>query len=69
MTQILFTNGVMAQQWMSYEMPRPNIPDNMHRYVVIGEEGILDIDGYGKLLIGKGDKWENRLGTTEHRLP
>lgn len=58
MTQILFTNGVMAQQWMSYEMPQPNIPDNMHRYVVVGEEGILDIDGYGKLRYGSGDTWE-----------
>jgi predicted dehydrogenase len=58
MTQIVFANGVMAQQWMSYEMPAPNIADNMHRYLVVGEKGILDIDGYGRLLYGSGDRWQ-----------
>lgn len=58
MTQLIFANGVVAQQWMSYEMPKPNIPNNMHRYVVVGEEGILDVDGYGKLRFGRGDSWE-----------
>ena len=58
MTQIDFADGIMAQQWMSYEIPRPNITNHMHRYAVVGEEGILDIDGYGKLRYGRGDDWE-----------
>lgn len=58
MTQITFASGVMAQQWTSYEIPKPNLPDNMHRYYVVGDQGILDIDGYGKLLLGVGDRWE-----------
>ena len=58
MTNIVFANGVVAQQWMSYEMPAPNLPNRMHRYIVVGEEGMLDIDGYGKLQLGRGDHWE-----------
>jgi len=51
-------NGVIAQHWMCHEMPPPSLPDSWHRYVVVGDKGILDIDGYGKLMLGKGDKWE-----------
>ena len=58
MTQIAFDSGAMAQQWMSYEMPSPNLDNQQHRYVVVGEEGTLDIDGYGKLMLGRGDNWE-----------
>jgi predicted dehydrogenase len=58
MTQITFASGAIAQQWMSYEMPQPNLPGNMHRYYVVGDRGILDIDGYGKLQYGTGDRWE-----------
>jgi predicted dehydrogenase len=58
MTQLLFENGVTAQMWMSFEAPSPVLPDSLHRYVVVGEKGILDVDCYGKLLLGKGDKWE-----------
>lgn len=58
MTQIVFKNGVIAQQWLSFEMPKPVPEGSLHRYVIVGEKGILDADGYGKLLLGKGDKWE-----------
>ncbi len=58
MTQLLFKNGVMAQMWMCHEMPPPSLPDSWHRYVVVGDKGIIDIDGYGKLMLGRGDKWE-----------
>ncbi len=58
MTQIVFANGVVAQQWMSYQMPAPNLPNSMHRYLVMGEKGLLDIDGYGQLLLGAGERWE-----------
>jgi len=58
MTQLLFENGVTAQMWMSFEVAPPVLPDSLHRYVVVGEKGILDVDCYGKLMLGKGDKWE-----------
>lgn len=58
MTQIIFDSGAVGQQWMSYEIPKPSLPDSMHRYIVVGDRGLLDIDGYGKLLLGTGDQWE-----------
>jgi predicted dehydrogenase len=58
MTQILFDNGAIGQQWTSFELPQPSLPDSLHRYVVVGEKAILDVDGYGKLQLGTGEKWE-----------
>ena len=53
-TQVVLTNGAVAQHWMSFEMPEPNLPDSNHRYFVVGGKGLLDIDGYGKLMLGVG---------------
>ncbi|MBI5879436.1 MAG: Gfo/Idh/MocA family oxidoreductase [Chloroflexi bacterium] len=58
MSQVDLSNGAMAQHWISYQMPNPSLPDSMHRYVVVGDRGLLDIDGYGKLQLGSGDRWE-----------
>lgn len=58
MTQVEYESGAVAQMWMSFELPRPGIPDSLHRYIVVGERGILDIDGYGKLLLSRDDHWE-----------
>ncbi len=59
MAQIEFANGVLAQHWMSFELPRPGVQNSQFRALVIGENGMLDIDSYGKLqgaLEGRG--WE-----------
>ncbi|MEP7198418.1 MAG: Gfo/Idh/MocA family oxidoreductase, partial [Chloroflexota bacterium] len=58
MTQLLFDNGVVAQQWMSFQIPTPGLPQSSHRYIIVGETGILDVDGYGQLLLGRGNSWE-----------
>jgi predicted dehydrogenase len=51
MAQIVFANGVVAQQWTSHEVPAQSLTGSQHRYVVVGETGALEIDGYGKLLL------------------
>ena len=51
MTQIDFANGVMAQQWTSHEVPSLSLARSQHMYVIVGETGALEIDGYGKLLL------------------
>jgi predicted dehydrogenase len=51
MTQIVFANGLVAQQWTSHEVPSASLTDSQHRYVVVGSAGALEIDGYGKLLL------------------
>ena len=58
MSQVDLSSGAMAQHWISYQMPAPSLPFSMHRYYVVGESGLLDIDGYGKLQLGTGDRWQ-----------
>ncbi len=62
MTQLTFDNGVSAQQWTSFEFHAKHMTHSQHLYVVSGEKGVLDIDGYGKLYLctekGKELIWE-----------
>lgn len=62
MTQLTFDNGVAAQQWTSFEFHAKHMTHSQHLYVVSGEKGVLDIDGYGKLILctDEGDEliWE-----------
>ena len=51
MTQLIFDNGVSAQQWTSFEFHAKHMTHSQHLYVVSGEKGVLDIDGYGKLYL------------------
>ena len=59
MAQVEFPNGVMAQTWMSFELPKPGIPNHAFRALVVGSDGMLDIDGYGRLNVAlEGKPWE-----------
>lgn len=49
MAQIDFANGVSAHTWMSFELPKPGITRTQFRGLVVGETGMLDMDGYGQL--------------------
>jgi len=57
MTQLSFPDGAIAQHWMSYQIPRPSLPDSEHRYVVVGETGMIDVDAYGKVQLAKDNRW------------
>jgi predicted dehydrogenase len=58
MTNIVFANGVMAQLWLSYEVPSPGWENTDFRARVVGTTGELDADGYGLLQLGRGETWE-----------
>jgi predicted dehydrogenase len=58
MSQVLFNNGVIAQNWACMEMPPPSIPNSYFGYVVVGERAILDVDSYGKVKLGRGSDWQ-----------
>src|SRR5207248_3814615 len=49
MAQVEFQNGVLANTWMSFELPKPGIANSAFRALVVGSTGMLDIDSYGKL--------------------
>ena len=57
MLQLEFANGALAQHWMSYEIPKPSLPDSQHRYVIVGEAGMIDVDAYGKVQLARDDTW------------
>jgi predicted dehydrogenase len=58
MTNIVFANGVMAQLWLSYEVPSPGWEHTDFRARVVGATGELDAHGYGLLQLGRADSWE-----------
>jgi len=58
MTQLVFANGVMAQLWLSYEVPEPSWEHTDFRARVVGELGELDAHGYGALQLGVGGTWQ-----------
>ena len=51
-----FRGGAMAQLWMSYDIPRPGLGSGLQLFLV-GTDGMLDVDCYGDVRLGKGDDW------------
>ena len=64
MAQVAFENGVMAHLWISSEFPPPGIPSSEVRFQIVGRDGMLDLENFEFLDLGKGDKWE-RIETPE----
>jgi predicted dehydrogenase len=57
MTQLTFADGAIAQHWMSYQIPKPGLPNSEHRYVIVGETGMIDVDAYGQVQLARDDRW------------
>jgi predicted dehydrogenase len=58
MAQIAFDNGAVAQMWISSEFAPPGLPSSEVRFQVVGRDGILDLENFEFLDLGKGDRWE-----------
>ncbi|HET6320264.1 MAG TPA: Gfo/Idh/MocA family oxidoreductase [Chloroflexota bacterium] len=58
MTNVAFANGVMAQLWLSYEVPPPGWQNTDFRARVVGSTGELDAHGYGLLQLSRGEAWQ-----------
>lgn len=56
MVQFAFHRGVMAQVWMSYELPPPALTP-ADWFLVVGSDGMVDCDTYGAVKLGRGDRW------------
>jgi predicted dehydrogenase len=50
-------SGVMAQVWVSWTIPSPNFPHSGFSARVAGEKGILELDAYGVLRLGRDGTW------------
>lgn len=58
MGQIAFRNGVMGHLWISSEFPGPGWPSSEVRFQIVGADGMLDLENFEYLDLGRGDKWE-----------
>jgi predicted dehydrogenase len=57
MAQYEMASGALVQVWMTYETPRPGLASTWE-FVIVGSAGIIRLDPYGQLLLGRGDGWE-----------
>ena len=57
MAVLEMTGGVMASIWGSWAIPAPGFPRTGSGAWIVGETGILDLDAYGQLRLGKDGAW------------
>jgi predicted dehydrogenase len=50
-------DGAMATVWVSWTIPTPGFPHSSFSARVVGETGILDLDAYGILRLGRNGEW------------
>jgi phthalate 4,5-cis-dihydrodiol dehydrogenase len=51
--------GALANLWSSVDIPAPGFEATAFRSLIVGDRGLLDLDGYGAVrLAGKDEKWE-----------
>jgi predicted dehydrogenase len=55
--EVVMRNGVIAQVLICLEMPSPGL-GSQSQWTLIGSEGIIDSDSYGKVRLGRGEGWE-----------
>lgn len=64
MAQIVFEGNIMAQMWITGELPSPSLPSSEVRFQAFGRDAMFDLENFEYLDLGKGDKWE-RIYTPE----
>ncbi len=64
MAQIVFEDNIMAQMWITAELPNPSLPSSEVRFQVFGRDAMIDLENFEYLDVGQGEKWE-RVYTPE----
>lgn len=57
MVQYLMASGALVQVWMTYEAPQPGLASTWE-FVIVGSEGILQLDPYSQLLVSRDGGWD-----------
>jgi myo-inositol 2-dehydrogenase/D-chiro-inositol 1-dehydrogenase len=65
MVEFVMANGVIAQLWMSYEVPVDGVAE-LGRYLIVGSRAVIDFNAYGDVRIDRGD---GRGWVTEWETP
>jgi UDP-N-acetyl-2-amino-2-deoxyglucuronate dehydrogenase len=50
-------SGCMATLWESWDIPAPGFPQTASSARIVGEKGILELDAYGQLRLGRDGTW------------
>jgi len=59
MATLRWRNGTLANLWSSVDLPAPGFDASAFRSLIVGEKGLLDVDGYGAVrLADKDGTWE-----------
>ncbi len=58
MAQLRFASGAMAQLNICFELPNADFPEHGTRFMVVGERGLLEMDQYSNVRLGKEGRWE-----------
>lgn len=61
MANIAFDNGVMADMWISTEIPAPGFPNTEFSFQIVGRKGIIDFDAYNHLDLASGGQWKREF--------
>ncbi|HSG69932.1 MAG TPA: Gfo/Idh/MocA family oxidoreductase, partial [Planctomycetaceae bacterium] len=64
MSLISFADGTMSTYWSSSVLPSPGFEGEEFRFRIMGDDGILDLNPYGKLRIGR-----NSVSETVYEQP
>jgi predicted dehydrogenase len=57
MALLSLTSGCMAIVWESWDIPSPGFPHTASGARIVGETGILELDAYGQLRLGREGNW------------
>ena len=59
MATLRWRRGTITSIWSGVDLPSPGFPASAFRSFVVGEHGLLDVDGYGAVRIARsGGDWE-----------
>lgn len=57
MALLSFSDGTMASFWSSSVCPAPVFSGEEFRFRIMGDEGIIDLDPYARVQLGKSGEW------------
>ena len=57
MAVLSLRGGAMATVWVSWAIPSPGFPHTDFSTRVVGDAGLLDLDAYGTLRLGRNGNW------------
>lgn len=58
MAQVRYASGALAQLNICFELPDAVFPEHGTRFMVVGNQGLLEMDQYSNVRLGKQRRWE-----------